>query len=51
MDRHGQIVYVRGDSIERRKNELGGGGLLSLRSQSTERKRERKLILTSRNKK
>ena len=48
MDRHGQTIYMEGDPVRRRKNGLGGGGLLSLRLQSTERERKRGLILTSR---
>ena len=51
MDRHGQTVYMRGDSDGRRENGLRGGRLLSLRSQLTERERERGLILTSRRQK
>ena len=51
MDRHGQTAHVGGDSVGRRENRLGGGGLLSLRSQSAERRRERGLILTLRDKK
>ena len=51
MDRHEQTVYVERDSDGRRKDELRERGLLSLQSQSAERKRERRLILTLREQK
>ena len=39
---------MKRDLTKWKKNGLGEGGLLSLRSQSTERERERGLILTLR---
>ena len=47
MDGYGQTTHMKGDLDGRRKNGFRGGGLLSLRSQSIER-RKRRLNLTSR---
>ena len=48
MGEHEQTVYMRGNPIKWRKNGLERGGLLLLRSQSTEREGKRELILTLR---